>query len=154
MLFCCRVKICWVNTFLKLSEATARVLGVYFKISHISEEKICVGACFLINPEGLQLYVKRLQHRCFPVKFAIFLRTPKFFKPQPHNLSISYWMDCFSLHPIIHVINLLFNDVICIYFPCPFILLHLLSTVFVYISFPASTKMFWLVICPTNSEQK
>ena len=27
-------------------------------------------------------------------------------------------------------------------------------TAFVYISFPASTKMFWLVICPTNSGQK
>ena len=26
--------------------------------------------------------------------------------------------------------------------------------VFVYISFPTSTKMFWLVIYPTNSEQK
>ena len=27
-------------------------------------------------------------------------------------------------------------------------------TVFVYISFPASIKMFWLVTCPTNSGQK
>ena len=26
--------------------------------------------------------------------------------------------------------------------------------VFVYISFPASTKIFWLVTCPTNSGQK
>ena len=26
--------------------------------------------------------------------------------------------------------------------------------VFVYISFPASTKMFWFVTCPTNSGQK
>ena len=34
------------------------------------------------------------------------------------------------------------------------ILIHRIAiTVFVYISFPASTKMFWLVICPTNSAQ-
>ena len=31
---------------------------------------------------------------------------------------------------------------------------HIAITVFVYISFPASTKMFWLVTCPTNSGQK
>ena len=35
------------------------------------------------------------------------------------------------------------------------ILMHRIAiTVFVYISFPASTKMFWLVTCPTNSGQK
>ena len=35
------------------------------------------------------------------------------------------------------------------------ILMHRIAiTVFVYISFPASTKMFWLVACPTDSEQK
>ena len=33
-----------------------------------------------------------------------------------------------------------------------FILMHRISiTVFVYMSFPAATKMFWLVTCPTNS---
>ena len=31
---------------------------------------------------------------------------------------------------------------------------HIAITVFVYISFPASTKMFWLATCPTNSGQK
>ena len=35
------------------------------------------------------------------------------------------------------------------------ILMHRIAiTVFVYISFPASTKLFWLVTCPTNSGQK
>ena len=35
------------------------------------------------------------------------------------------------------------------------ILMHRIAiTVFVYISFPASTKMFWLVTCPANSGQK
>ena len=35
------------------------------------------------------------------------------------------------------------------------ILMHrIASAVFVYISFPASTKRFWLVTCPTNSGQK
>ena len=34
------------------------------------------------------------------------------------------------------------------------LMLHIAITVFVYISFPALTKMFWLVTCPTNSGQK
>ena len=34
------------------------------------------------------------------------------------------------------------------------ILMHIAITVFVYISFPASTKMFGLVTCPANSRQK
>ena len=29
-----------------------------------------------VQVEGLQLHKKRLQHMCFPVKFAKFLRTP------------------------------------------------------------------------------
>ena len=29
-----------------------------------------------VRVEGLQLHKKRLQHMCFPVKFAKFLRTP------------------------------------------------------------------------------
>ena len=30
----------------------------------------------MVEPEGLQLYLKKkLQHRCFPVKFAKYLRT-------------------------------------------------------------------------------
>ena len=34
------------------------------------------------------------------------------------------------------------------------ILMHCIaSAAFVYTSFPASTKMFWLVTCPANSEQ-
>ena len=34
------------------------------------------------------------------------------------------------------------------------LMLRVAITVFVYISFPASTKTFWLVTCPTNSGQK
>ena len=35
------------------------------------------------------------------------------------------------------------------------ILMHRIATAaFVYISFPASTKVFWLVTCPTDSGQK
>ena len=38
---------------------------VFLKISQISQENICVVVS-----------LKRLQHRCFPVKFAKFLKTP------------------------------------------------------------------------------
>ena len=36
----------------------------------------------------------------------------------------------------------------------PILMHRIASAVFVYISFPVSTKMFWLVSCPTNSGQK
>ena len=48
------------------------------KISQISQENIYVGVFFNKVAGLLQLYYKRLQHRCFPVKFVKFLRTPFF----------------------------------------------------------------------------
>ena len=36
----------------------------------------------------------------------------------------------------------------------PILMNRIASAVFVYKSFPASTKMFWLVTCPANSGQK
>ena len=56
--------------------------SVFLKISQISVENICVGlkACNYIK--------KRLQHRCFPVKFPKFLRTP-FFTEQLRWLLLS-----------------------------------------------------------------
>ena len=56
MLLSCRVNICWAKSFLKFSDGTCWSLS-------------------LIKPEYQQLYLNRLQHRCFPVKFVIFLRT-------------------------------------------------------------------------------
>ena len=44
-----------------------------------SHENTCARASFLIKLQGLSpetLLKKRLWHRCFPVNFAIFLRTP------------------------------------------------------------------------------
>ena len=40
--------------------------------------------------------------------------------------SVYFVLDglCFSLQSLIHVINLLFNDVLAYNFPCPFTLLH------------------------------
>ena len=35
----------------------------------------------------------------------------------------------------------------------PIFMHHITSSVFVYISFPASTKIFWLVTCPENLGQ-
>ena len=48
------------------------------KISHNLQESTCVGVSFLIKLQGsaLTLFKLRPQHRCFPVNFANFLRTP------------------------------------------------------------------------------
>ena len=45
---------------------------MFFKISQISQENTCVGVFFR------NLVKKRLQHRCFLVKLAKFLRPPFF----------------------------------------------------------------------------
>ena len=78
-------------------------------------------------------FITRLQRRCFPVKFASFLRMP-FLKNNYERLLLNFkdnfciefdfynlnpityllhigWTLFFSI-PIIHVTNLLFNDVI------------------------------------------
>ena len=49
---------------------------MFLKFSQIPKENTCVGDTFLksCNPEDS--VKKRLQHRCFPVKFAKYLRTP------------------------------------------------------------------------------
>ena len=52
------------------------VKKVFLKITQDSQEKACVGASF-DKVSGLCNFIKkRLQHMCFPVKFAKFLRGP------------------------------------------------------------------------------
>ena len=47
---------------------------VFLKIFQISQETTCVGVSLI---EFVKNFInKRLQHRCFPVKFPKFLRTP------------------------------------------------------------------------------
>ena len=67
------------KTFIKLvpsqtpsrtSQRKCSVKKIFLKIYKISRENACVGVCFL------NFIKKRLQHRCFLVKFAKFLRTP------------------------------------------------------------------------------
>ena len=51
---------------------------MFFRISQISQENTCVGILFS-NVAGLKacnFVKKRLQHRCLPLKFAKYLRTP------------------------------------------------------------------------------
>ena len=50
----------------------------FLKISKNSDETINVGVSFLVKLQAssCNLIKKRLWHRCFPVKFANFLRTP------------------------------------------------------------------------------
>ena len=47
------------------------------KISQYSQENTCVGVFFnkVSDLQACNFIKKRLQHRCFPVKFAKFLRT-------------------------------------------------------------------------------
>ena len=67
------------------TEAVARrcsVKMVFLEISQNSQENTCARVSFLIKLQavpGLRpatLLKKRLRHRCFPVNFAKFLRTP------------------------------------------------------------------------------
>ena len=50
--------------------------GVLRNFANFTGKQLC-WSLFLIElqPLGLQLYKKRLQHRCFPVEFTKFLRT-------------------------------------------------------------------------------
>ena len=64
----------------KPSEAVAQRLSVkkvFSEISQNSQENTCAIVSFAGKLQKLQLYLKkRLWHRCFPVNFAKFLRTP------------------------------------------------------------------------------
>ena len=72
----------WRSVILVLSsEAVARrcsVKKVFLEISQNSEENTCARVSFLIKLQArpATLLKKRLWHRCFPLKFATFLRTP------------------------------------------------------------------------------
>ena len=52
-------------------------IGVLKSFANFTGKHLC-SSLFLKNlqAEGLQLHKKRLRHRCFPVKFAKFLRAP------------------------------------------------------------------------------
>ena len=69
-------------TLFLFSEAVAQRCSVkkaFIEISQNSQENICARVSFLTKwqASGLQLYFKNgLWHRCFPVNFAKFLRTP------------------------------------------------------------------------------
>ena len=62
-----------------LLEAVVRrwsVKKAFLEISQISQENTCARASFLIKLQPATLLRKRLWHRCFPVNFEKFLRTP------------------------------------------------------------------------------
>ena len=62
----------------KSSHRRCSLKKVFLKYSQKSQENTCVGVSFFIKLQtrSLQIYYKRLQHRCFPANFAKFLRTP------------------------------------------------------------------------------
>ena len=49
---------------------------MFLEILQNSQENTCTRASFLIKLQACNLIKKRVWHRCFPVKFAKFLRTP------------------------------------------------------------------------------
>ena len=68
---------CWVSKkHHRSSHRRCSVKKMFLKVSQISPENTCVGVCFQYGLQTCNSIKKRLQHRCFPVKFAKFLRTP------------------------------------------------------------------------------
>ena len=63
---------------------------MFLKNSQISQENNCVEVFFdkVTGPQGCNFIKKRLQHRCFPVKFAKYLRTPFFYRTPPVAASV------------------------------------------------------------------
>ena len=98
---------------------------------------------FLINPEGVQLYLKETPTQVFSCKlcgifknayFEEHLRTASFtlnliFKTSTAHF-VYFLLDrlCFSLYSLIHVINFFLMTSFPYIFPCPFTLLRLLPT--------------------------
>ena len=52
---------------------------------------------YLFNKVRKNVAIKRIQHRCFPVKFAKFLRTPTFEEHLPKTASIYEIGSCLML---------------------------------------------------------
>ena len=72
-----RKRICWIR---KIKSSRYQILlniGVLENFANFTGEYLC-WSLFFSKVAGLQLYYKTLQHRCFPVKFVKFLRTPFF----------------------------------------------------------------------------
>ena len=70
------------TAFLQNTSGSSRLrkifkIGVLRSFANFTGKHLC-WSLFLKNlqAEGLQLHKIRLQHKCFPVKFAKFLRTP------------------------------------------------------------------------------
>ena len=62
----------------KSSHRRSSVKKLFSKISQVSQDNICVRASFykVAGLKACNFIKKRLQHRCFSVEFAKFLRTP------------------------------------------------------------------------------
>ena len=60
----------------------------------MSQANTCVGVSFLIRLQACNFNKKRLQHSCFPVKFAKFLRMPFL------QMAASDWLRVFDIFSI------------------------------------------------------
>ena len=78
--------------FEQVSEAVVRRCSskqVFLKISQIPQGNTCAGDTFQLSCNSEGTIKKRLQHRCFPAKFAKFLRT-LFFTEQLQWLLLTF----------------------------------------------------------------
>ena len=72
-----RKRICWIR---KIRNSCSQILlniGVLEIFANFTGKCLCWSLVFN-KDAGLQLYYKRLQHRCFPVKFVKLFRIPFF----------------------------------------------------------------------------
>ena len=80
--------------FLEAVTRRCSVKMVFLEILQNSQENTCAGVSFLIKLRARGLR-KRLWHRCFPVNFAKFLRTPLIIEQLwwllPYFYRIIYW---------------------------------------------------------------
>ena len=91
---------------------------VFLKISQNSQENKCARVSFLIIVLAASIFIKkRLWHRCFPVNFADFLRTPFYRTPLVATSQYCiFFLYCISVAPdSISVIALKFS--LRIFFP-------------------------------------
>ena len=79
-----RKRICWIRKFRNRRWQILLNIGVLENFANFTNKYLC-WTLFFNKVAGLQLYYKRFQHRCFPVKFIKFLRTP-FFTGHPRWL--------------------------------------------------------------------
>ena len=72
-----RKRICWIRGIGSSCQQILLNIGVFENFENFTTKYLC-WSLFFNKVDDLQLYQKRLHHRCFPVKFEKFLITALF----------------------------------------------------------------------------